>query len=144
MGVMFLVVTLAGCSNDGLSGGKPPEVFVKIGDEKFETDLGTYCWKGTCVDTAGPIERLEGKEPIIVKAGETIYFEMDYDPKPNEIHLNQYHEKEEKKISVSDNRFTAPSEAGIYHYSYGVWWMDEKDEGFSLGDAFYGFVVEVK
>ena len=41
-------------------------------------DLGTYCWKGTCVDTVGPLERLEGKEPIIVKAGETIYFEMDY------------------------------------------------------------------
>lgn len=65
-------------------------------------------------------------------------------PKPNEIHLNQYHENQEKKISFFDNSFTAPTEAGIYHYSYGVWWMDEKDERLSHGDAFYGLVIEVK
>lgn len=142
--VILFGVILTGCSNGGLSGSKPPAAFVIIADEKYETDLGTYCWKGTCVDTVGPVERLEGNEPIIVKAGETIYFEMDYDPKPNEIHLNQYHENEEKKITVSDNSFTAPSETGIYYYSYGVWWMDEKDERVSNGDAFYGFMIEVK
>ncbi|GAM12422.1 hypothetical protein [Mesobacillus selenatarsenatis] len=142
--VMLFGVILAGCSNGGLSGAKPPSAFVKIGDEKYDTDLGTYCWKGTCVDTAGRVERLEGTEPIIVKAGEAISFEMDYNPKPNKIHLVQFHNNEEKKITVSDNSFTVPTEAGIYYYSYGVWWMDEKEEHLSHGDAFYGFVIEVK
>ncbi|WP_286183570.1 hypothetical protein [Bacillus sp. ISL-55] len=77
--VMFFLVILTGCSNGGLFGAEPPAVFLEIGDEKYETDLGTYCWKATCVDTAGPVERLEGEEPIIVKAGETISFDMDYD-----------------------------------------------------------------
>ena len=78
MVIMLFGLFLAGCTNNGLSGFKPPAAFVIIGVEKYEMDLGTYCWKGTCVDTVGPLERLEGKEPIIVKAGETIYFEMDY------------------------------------------------------------------
>jgi hypothetical protein len=146
----FLMVSIlfglliAGCSNNGLSVSKPPEAFVIIDGEKYEMDLGTYCWKGTCVDTAGPVERLEGKEPIIVKAGEKISFEMDYDPNPNKIHLVQFHDNEEKQMTVSDNCFTAPTEAGIYYYSYGVWWMDEKEEHLSHGDAFYSFAIEVK
>lgn len=144
MVIMLFGFFLAGCSDNGLSGFKPPAAFVNIGYEKYETDLGTYCWKGTCVDTVRPVERLEGKEPIIVKAGETITFEMDYDPKPNEIHLIQFHDDQEKEITVSDNSFTAPTEAGIYYYSYGVWWMDEKEEHLSLGDAFYAFAIEIK
>ncbi|MBS8263788.1 hypothetical protein DYI25_04935 [Mesobacillus boroniphilus] len=149
MNYIFMVliisgVFLVGCSNNGLSGAEPPGAFVKIGNEKFETDLGTYCWKATCVDTAGPVERLEGKEPIIVKKGETISFEMDYDPKPNEIHLIQYNDNQEKEVMVTDNKISAPTEPGIYYYSYGVWWMDEKEAHVSHGDAFYAFVLEVK
>ena len=57
-----------GCSNEGLSGGKPPKAFIEIENGRFETTLGTYCWngggKGTCIDTAGPIELLEGKKPL--------------------------------------------------------------------------------
>jgi hypothetical protein len=144
MTVMLCGLILAGCSNNGLSGFKPPAVFVKIGDDKFETDLGTYCWKATCVDTAGPVERLKGVEPVIVKAGETISFFMDYEPKPNKIHLIYFKDDQEKETKVADNRFTAPTQEGIYYYSYGVWWMDEKDEHLSHGDAFYAFVIEVK
>ena len=74
--VIFIGLILIGCSNEGLLGGKPPKAFVEIDNERFETTLGTYCWqgggKGTCIDTAVPIELLEGKKPIQVKPGENL------------------------------------------------------------------------
>jgi hypothetical protein len=146
---LFILVVLFGltimcCSKEGMSGKKPPEVYIKIGNEKHETKLGTYCWKGTCVDTTGPVERLKGKKPIKVNPGEKISFIMDYKPKPNEFHLTQIHESNENEILVKENGFSAPPQKGVYYYSYGVWWMDEKEENLSHGDAFYAFVLEVK
>jgi hypothetical protein len=145
--VIFIGLILIGCSNEGLSGGKPPKAFVEIDNERFETTLGTYCWqgggKGTCIDTAGPIELLEGKKPIQVKPGENLTFVMDYEPKPNEFHVVQMSENKETEVVVKDNHFTAPTQKGVYYYSYGVWWMDEKEENLSHGDAFYAFVLEV-
>ncbi|WP_139311066.1 hypothetical protein [Paenisporosarcina indica] len=132
------------CSNDSLKGGKPPKVLVEIGNETYETILGTYCWKDTCVDTADSIEILEGTETIKVKPGETISFVMDYEPQPSEIHLSEFRENQiTVDIEAIDNHFTAPTQKGTYYYSYGVWWMKEKEENVSNGDAFYAFVLEV-
>ncbi|MBO1515471.1 hypothetical protein I7822_28055 [Metabacillus sp. BG109] len=133
-----------GCSKERMSGEKPPEVYIKIGNEKYETKLGTYCWNGTCADTAGPVELLKGKEPINVNPGEKISFIMDYEPKPNEFHLIQISESKENEVLVKENGFSAPTQKGVYYYSYGVWWMDEKEENLSHGDAFYAFVLVVK
>lgn len=140
---ILIGLSLMGCSNERLSGGKPPKVFLEIDHEMFEATLGTYCWNGTCIDTAGPIELLEGKKPIIVKSGETVKLVMDFEPKPNEIHVVEMSENEETEVEVKDNQITAPKEKGIYYYSYGAWWMDEKEENVSNGDAFYAFVLEV-
>jgi len=142
--VVLFVLTFMGCSKEGMSGEKPPEVYIKIGNVKYETKLGSYCWKGTCADTAGPVERLKGKEPIKVIPSEKISFIMDYEPKPNEFHLIQINESNENEILVKENGFSAPTQKGVYYYSYGVWWMDEKEENLSHGDAFYAFVLEVK
>ena len=49
----------------------------------------------------------------------------------------------ELEVVVKDNHFTAPTQKGVYYYSYGVWWMDGKEENLSHGDAFYAFVLEV-
>ena len=142
--ITLMVLILSGCLNSAVLEGKPPKVFMKIGSEKYETTLGTYCWKSTCVDTAGPIEMLEDKEPIKIKPGETITFVMDFEPKPNEFHVLQMSEDGETEITLQDNHFTAPTEQGVYYYSYGVWWLDEKEENLSHGDAFYAFVLEVE
>jgi hypothetical protein len=141
-------LTIMGCSNNnGLSGVKPPKAFIEIDNKKFETTLGTYCWQGDrkaeCVDTGGPVELLEGKGPIKVKSGENITFVMDYEPKPNEFHVVQISNNKETEVMVKDNRFTAPTQSGVYYYSYGVWWMDEKEANLSHGDAFYAFILEV-
>jgi len=142
--VMLVGIILAGCSNDGLSGVKPPKTFVEVGSERVETVLGTYCWSSMCVDTAGPIELMEGKETIKVQPGETITMVMDYEPQPSETSLYMYQESQETEVDVLDNQFTAPTEKGIYYYSYGVWWMSEKEENVSYGDAFYAFALEVE
>lgn len=141
--VILIGFNLIGCSNEQLSGGKPPKVFIEIDNELFETTLGTYCWNGTCVDTAGPIELLKGKKPVKVKPGENISFVMDYEPKPNEFHVVEMSENKETEVIVKDNQITAPTQKGVYYYAYGVWWMDEKEENVSKGDAFYAFVLEV-
>lgn len=160
LGVLFIALLLGACSasNDKsadtiLSGDKPPNVVVKIDGEKYETVLGSYCWEisstgnkktAECVDTSGPVDLLKDKEPIQIKAGEEVTLNMDYTPKPNEMHLSQMKSDGEMEIEVNDNQFTAPDEKGIYFYSYGVWWMDEEDKDLSHGDAFYAFSLEAK
>lgn len=145
--VVLLVLIIAACSKEGMSGvsgDKPPEVYIVIDDDKYETKLGTYCWTGGCADTVGPVELLKEKEPIIVTPGEKITFSMDYKPKPNEFYLVQINGNNESGVQIEENGFSAPIQKGVYYYSYGVWWMDEKNENVSYGDAFYAFVLEVK
>jgi len=142
--LVLIIFTITRCSKDGLSGEKPPKVNINIGNESYETKLGTYCWNDGCVDTAGPVELLKGKESIKVKPGEKISFIMEYEPKPNEFHLMQVNESNENEVLIEENSFSAPTRKGVYYYSYGVWWMDDKEENLSHGDAFYAFVLEVK
>lgn len=151
--IVLIAITIAGCSKsesstNEMTGSKPPIAMIKIGEETFSTKLGSYCWavrnKGTCVDTAGPVELLKNEKPIRVKAGEEVTFEMDYEPKPNEVHVTQINENKETDVLVDDNHFTAPMEKGVYYYSYAVWWMDKKESNVSTGDAFYAFVLEVR
>jgi hypothetical protein len=156
--ILMLVIILSGCNSKNsngkeekniLSGENPPNAYIEINKKRFETTLGTYCWstegKGICVDKAGPVELLEGKKPIQVSAGENINFVMDFSPKPNEFHVIQISSNgKEAEVFVHNNQFTVPVEKGVYYYSYGVWWMDEKIEHLSHGDAFYAFVLEVK
>lgn len=149
--LLGMTVMLAGCGvsiSSELTGDKPPETKIQIGDRIYPTVLGTYCWssklKSECVDTAGPEGLLEGKVPIAVESGEEVELVMNYEPLPNEIHLSQMISDIETKVEVENHRFTAPTEQGVYYYYYGVWWMDETEENVSNGDAFYAFALEVK
>lgn len=153
VGMIIVGSLLIGCTHTKELPGSaprsaPPNASIKINNTTYETVLGTYCWNGfresTCVDTVGPEELLEGKEPIKVKSGEVITFIMDYEPMPNEFHVMQYSSDGEKEIEVDNNQFQVPDEQGVYYYVYGVWWMDEKEERLSHGDAFYNFVIEVE
>lgn len=140
---LLAVLVVSGCNNE-LSGSHPPNVSIKIASKKYGTKLGTYCWSGKCVDTVGPVELLKDEEPIQVQAGEQIILNMDYSPKPNEVHLSEIKNDEEKEIKVQHNHFYAPSETGTYYYVYSVWWMDEEKDNVSLGDAFYAFALKVQ
>lgn len=142
--LVLISFTIMGCSNEGMSGEKPPEVNINIGNENYETILGTFCWKDRCVDTFGPVELLKGRVPIKVNPGEKVSFLMEYEPKPNEFHLTQVNEGDENEVLIKENSFTAPTRKGIYYYSYGVWWVDDKEKNVSNGDAFYAFVLEVE
>ncbi|MEO2078228.1 MAG: hypothetical protein ABGX20_23105 [Bacillus sp. (in: firmicutes)] len=94
--------------------------------------------------TVGPIELLKGKKPIEVRPGEVITFVMNYRPKPNKINVTQMNSNNQTENVVKNNRFIAPVYKGVYYYSYGVAWMDKKDEHVSNGDASYAFALEVK
>lgn len=137
--------------NVELPGDSPPEVSIEVDGERHGTKLGAYCWDieeegdtstTECVDAAGATELLSDGDAIQVKPGEKVKIEMDYTPKPNEIHLTQHKPSEE--IELDDDTFTAPDEKGLYYYDYQVWWNDEEDEHISYGDASYAFVLEVK
>lgn len=142
--LILMISTLVGCSKSEMTGEKPPKVDIHIGEESYETTLGTYCWGNGCVDTVGPVELLEGKEPIKVEPGATINFIMDYNPKPNSFHLLQINEGLENEIGIENDSFTAPTIKGVYYYSYGAWWMDVQKENVSNGDAFYSFSLEIE
>ena len=140
--VLFLfIILLTSCS---LKGDKPPKTMIQIGEQTYETKLGSYCWTGECVDTAGPVELLKGKKTIEVKPGEDITVKMNYNPKPSDVYLSQINNNKEIKVAIENNRFKAPSNKGLYYYAYSVWWMDKKKEHTSNGDAFYAFTLEVK
>ncbi|WP_254052828.1 hypothetical protein [Bacillus sp. V59.32b] len=142
--LVFVFFLLMGCSDDAMTGEKPPKGMIVIGDESYQTEPGSYCWKGTCADTAGSVELLKGKVPIEVKPNEEVRFVIDYEPKPNKFHLIQTSGGKQTEIAVTENRFVVPKEKGIYYYDYGVWWMDDEEEHLSHGDAFYAFVLEVE
>ncbi|MFB7142401.1 hypothetical protein ACFCYN_22560 [Gottfriedia sp. NPDC056225] len=147
--LLFILFTFTACSqNDSLKGDKPPKTLIQIGNETYETELGTYCWEtkghAECVDTAGPIELLKDEKKIPVKAGEVVTIVMNYSPKPGEIHLNEIVNNKESEVVIENNHFTVPIKKGIYYYSYGVYWRDKKDKHVSHGDAFYAFALEVK
>jgi hypothetical protein len=141
-----VLFVLLGCSKkNGMIGEQPPETMIEIGNQMYETTLGTYCWTSSnfsrCVDS--PVV-VKGQNPITIKPSDEITFVMDYQPKPNEFQLLQINDVGQTEIALKGNRFTAPAQKGTYSYSYGVWWMDEKVANLSHGDAFYAFVLEVK
>lgn len=148
--IALIGLIISGCANSDSTEEKliPPKAFIEVANERYETVLGTYCWSSAgqakCVDKAGPVELLEGREPIEVNPGESITFIMEYEPKPNKIHVLQISSDQESEVEVSNSHFSAPTQKGIYYYSYGAWWMDEKKENVSDGDASYVFAIEVK
>ncbi len=78
-----------------------------------------------------------------IKPNEEVKFLINHEPEPNEIHVKKNNKGNETEVFVENNHFSAPNEKGIYYYDYGVWWMDEKEEHLSHGDANYAFVLEV-
>ncbi|MGO4789327.1 hypothetical protein AB4124_18105 [Paenibacillus sp. 2KB_20] len=107
--VMTLVLMgLVGCSSAQPNGDdlvpmdkvleeeQPPKAEIQIGEQMYETKLGTYCWdsknQSRCVDTIGPVELLKGENPVTVQPGEVITFVMNYEPQPNKHHVNQIYE----------------------------------------------------
>lgn len=135
-------VCLSGCTYNSLQGDTPPNVFIVIAGESYPTKLGTYCWRERCVDTSGPIDLLKDSETIKVEPGQTIKFMMDFEPPPTTIELSIFRENEEEvSIELQDLHFSAPTQKGIYYYSYSLRW--QKDE-LSIGDAHYAFALEVE
>lgn len=151
---VLAILLLGGCAENAASGksplgDKPPRAAIMIGEERYETKLGTYCWSsrtgGMCVDTAGAVELMKGETPIKVQPGETLELVMDDTPSPDEQHLVQsLGPARQTDIALNSSTFTAPEDAGIYYYDYSVWWHDKENTDISLGDAHYAFVIEVK
>lgn len=141
--IMFLMSSCEQPNNAKLTGTQPPAAKVQIENQVYETKLGTYCWNSGCVDAVGPVELLKGKSPISVAPGEVIKFVMEYEPQPNKFHAYQIHNNENTEIMFDNLQFNAPTQEGVYYYTIGVWWLDEKRENVSNGDAFYYFVIDV-
>jgi hypothetical protein len=140
----LIMASITGCSSSGFLEESPPKVYLEINDHLYETKTGTYCWKNTCVDKAGPLELLKTEKPIEVKANESLALTIKHKRQPNERHMVQIQNKHEVDVPLKKSKLKAPSKAGTYYYSYSVWWMDENQKNVSNGDALYAFVLEVK
>ncbi|KAA0547177.1 hypothetical protein FZW96_14500 [Bacillus sp. BGMRC 2118] len=116
---------------------KPPPVTVKVGNKKYKTTLGTYCWKLICADAVGYQELLKDEDPIVVKPGEKLSFNMEYKLKPDKISVIERHSNEDREVPIKNDRIVAPSEKGIYYYFYSADWSNS-------GDAGYVFFIEVE
>lgn len=159
--IIFLYICIGtilfGCSNGTtkqhpvLDGSEPPEVKLKIGNNTYDTVLGSYCWPSagnshTCVETAGPFELVSKDKIVNIQKGETIEIVFDYKPLPNKVHVTQMEEKQgtEKNVEFNNSRIIAPEEQGTYFYAFSVWWIDDVDPDISHGDAFYAFAIQIE
>ncbi|WP_341284488.1 hypothetical protein [Priestia megaterium] len=124
----LLMASFTGCSSSGFLEESPPKAYLEANNHLYETKVGTYCWKSTCVDTAGPSELLKTEKPIEVKANESLSLVIKHERQPNERHMVQIQNKNEVDVSLKKNKMKAPSKAGTYYYSYSVWWMDESQK----------------
>lgn len=132
-----------------LSGEKPPPVTIEVNDEIYNTQLGSYCWgsphigQSECVDTAGPIELLDGEKPVQVSPNDVITLNIGFTPLPNDVTLYLLDGDKEVEVQLEQNQFSAPLESGTYYYSYEVKWLDHEDIDFVYADAFYAFFLKV-
>ncbi|PPA69627.1 hypothetical protein [Jeotgalibacillus proteolyticus] len=139
--IALIIFIMAGCTASGTQFG-PPKAMLKIGTETYETTLGSYCWSGNghgvCADAAGPEDALENEPGIQVPAGEEIVIELQTDLMPDRTELTQNN----KNVQSASFQFEAPEVPGIYYYSWGMWWMSDKENDVT-GDVFYLFKLEV-
>ncbi|MDG4658062.1 hypothetical protein P6P90_06890 [Ectobacillus antri] len=140
----FLLVVLLLTSCQQLKQANPPQAVIMIGEHSYDTTVGSYCWKHICADTEAPAELLKGKTPIIVKGGEQIKLQIDYQTKPDEVILSKHVIGYDYETVAEKSEFQAPIEKGVYYYGYSVRWFGKKNPEISKGDAVYAFVLEIK
>lgn len=148
LGVALLFI-LAGCA--GTTGAvdterkTPPDVVVIVNGNTYETVRGSFCWKNKnqtgCEDHSGSIELLADEEPIIVAPGEEIIINISDGLEPDEysVDFSLTDQYENFVVLAVDNKFSAPTEEGLYYFSYFAKWEKKAYDG----DAYYAFLIEV-
>ncbi|MEA3322074.1 MAG: hypothetical protein U9Q88_18940 [Bacillota bacterium] len=144
-----IILLLTGCS--GMSGAvdteriTPPEAVVIIDGDTYETVRGSFCWsnkrQGVCEDYSGSVGLLADKEPIIVAPGEEITIDIPDGPEPSEysVDFSLTDQYENIVVLAVENKFSAPTEEGLYYFSYFARWKNKAYDG----DAYYAFLIEV-
>ncbi|WP_335872258.1 hypothetical protein [Bacillus sp. 2205SS5-2] len=112
----ILIFIFNSITGNVLNGETPPIVEIEVENKTQETTLGTYCWQDKCVEKAGPEEILKGKEPIIVKAGDSIKLNMNYETPPNKFRLIQINNSKKTDVSINNGIFKAPIAKGVYFF----------------------------
>jgi hypothetical protein len=100
----LLMASFTGCSSSGFLEESPPKAYLEANNHLYKTKVSTYCWKSTCVDTAGPSELLKTEKPIEVKANESLSLVIKHERQPNERHMVQIQNKNEVDVSLKKIR----------------------------------------
>lgn len=141
--LMVVVLALAGCQSSFKQLKSPPKLEVKVDGQTTEATIGTYCWDGKCVDTAGPVDLLKGVKPIVVAPNTEIKLTQNDKYKPSTVDLTMIHNDKEKDLQFNGKSITAPAEKGVYYYAYfGQWY--EKEDQYRSADAQYAFAIKVE
>lgn len=131
---------LAGCSN-AVSEDDLPKAHVIVGEQAYDTSIGTYCWDELCVDKINPDEQLQNADPIIVSSGESFSVQLEGDELPTTIDVSLVNGNDVQIVPLQHGQMTAPIEQGRYTYNYRASWLDGN---VSYGDISYVFVIEVQ
>lgn len=151
LALMFLILTMMGCSNanvpdkhseessdDGIIA--PPSLTIHIGDETVSPRLGTYSWRrhnkdGTATavesDSSSPPELVQEDQPLQVTAEATI--KLDFEKEPDRYTLRIWDE-DHNVVSATDK--IALSNQGIVIYEVLAYWEE--------GTASYAFSVIIE
>ena len=150
------VLTLAGCSGGDAPGAQasptrspadPPTAYLRVGaDQAAAGDLGSYCWKNVCKDSAGVVT---SADPVEMPAGAPVA--VSYDPlRPAESEVEWHFAADPPPKAESfgrawpdpgplapGNAAMAPSKPGQYLLIVFARWDRE-------GDVTYAWYVRVK
>ena len=120
----------------------PPMPIIKAGSTNIASTEGSYCWNGLlyaqCVDKIyeSTLDQADNFNPKVVTANEDITIKFRKKPsEPIEVFSISKGNNNEK-VPFINNKFQAPSEAGIYYYYVTTSWKQ--------GNGNYGFSIQIK
>lgn len=136
---LFAALLLAGCAT--VSEDELPQAYIVVGEQTYETQIGTYCWDEVCVDKVRPDEQLQDAKPIVVQAGEWLDVQLQATERPTDVDMSLVHGNDVQSVPLQNGRIAAPTEHGVYFYSYTASWIEGD---ISYGDVSYVFSIEVQ
>ncbi|WP_121640568.1 hypothetical protein [Virgibacillus sp. Bac330] len=127
---------------------RPPDLSLDAGNILIPSENYSYCWdKSDCsIKPKDPKETMSLQKIFPVQSGQRMQFVTSATENyvgalvpPDTIEVTQISNKDEKKVSISNNEYIAPEEKGRYYLNVYAKWNKEIQ-----GEAYYAFSISVR
>ncbi|PZD96758.1 hypothetical protein DNH61_06055 [Paenibacillus sambharensis] len=148
MAGLLIVLVLTACGSpeketEKKLGPEPPLPDIQTADGvNIKVHQSSYCWTNGCADYIGPYHMLKDSEKQTVAAGAELRVSFE-GRQPDQVSVSLFSDDEIVDVSIQDQVFHAPEEAGVYYYLLSASWVNKQNSQVSDGSSAYAFAVEV-